>query len=430
MLTHLAFVQLKHWDPAMRELASQALSVISVFNPQLVIEKILPPLIKLCFDKVLNVRHGAILGVSEIIIGLSGHSGSHRNAVLDRAYKTLSLKERNIIKEETENQKAFKIMYEKISTGNYLQQCLPEGSEWRSQVTNLVQQIEEQKLYKGKGGEIIRGAVCHLIHCLCQAGINYTEKELNDIFETLKENFKHPNAEIQAEAARALKSYCDSYYSEPGKLTKNSLLVKNIIAIANQGASGTEGTIHVTRGLNMALGVLSDSLLKDQSLGLSDILLESLMNNCLPKGKDSDDAENRKQAVKSLTQVVSSLGFKNIKKEILKQIFDTLYKSVQDYALDRRGDVGSWVREESMRSLTKLVQLMAKSKDFYVEVLDVLGPEPQFYERFICAMLQQLVEKIDRVRAEAGKCLQTFFKFNAGSVCMFADKDKLSALFL
>lgn len=33
MLDHLAFVQLKHWEPAMRELASQALSVISVFNP-------------------------------------------------------------------------------------------------------------------------------------------------------------------------------------------------------------------------------------------------------------------------------------------------------------------------------------------------------------------------------------------------------------
>lgn len=56
MLTHLAFVQLRHWEPAMRQLASQALSVISVFNPQLVIEKILPKLISLCFDKVLNVR--------------------------------------------------------------------------------------------------------------------------------------------------------------------------------------------------------------------------------------------------------------------------------------------------------------------------------------------------------------------------------------
>jgi len=34
------------------------------------------------------------------------------------------------------------------------------------------------------------------------------------------------------------------------------------------------------------------------------------------------------------------------------------------------------------------------------------------------------------VRAEAGKCLQTFFKYNAASVCMFSDKDRLSALFL
>ena len=77
--------------------------MISVFNPKLVVEKILPPLIKLCFDKVLNVRHGAVLGVAEIIIGLSGNSGHHRKTVLERAFRSLSLKERNIIKEETEN---------------------------------------------------------------------------------------------------------------------------------------------------------------------------------------------------------------------------------------------------------------------------------------------------------------------------------------
>jgi len=35
---------------------------------------------------------------------------------LDKAYKTLSLKERNIIKEETENQKSFKELYAKVST--------------------------------------------------------------------------------------------------------------------------------------------------------------------------------------------------------------------------------------------------------------------------------------------------------------------------
>lgn len=163
----------------------------------------------------------------------------------------------------------------------------------------------------------------------------------------------------------------------------------------------------------MALGVLSDSLLKDPSLGLAKILLDSLMLNCLPKGKESDDAENRKQAVKSLTKVVVSLGIRNVDKFMLREIFETLYKSIQDYTLDRRGDVGSWVRKETMCSLTLLVQEVAKQKDYYCEVLDVMGPEPQFYEKFICALLQQLVEKIDSVRAEAGKCLQTFFKYYA-----------------
>jgi hypothetical protein len=68
-----------------------------------VTEKILPQLIKLCFDRTLNVRHGAVLGVSEILIGLSGKSSNHRKTVLESAFRTLSLKERNLIKEETEN---------------------------------------------------------------------------------------------------------------------------------------------------------------------------------------------------------------------------------------------------------------------------------------------------------------------------------------
>lgn len=44
-----------------------------------------------------------MLGVSEILIGLSGKSSNHRKTVLENAFKTLSLKERNLIKEETEN---------------------------------------------------------------------------------------------------------------------------------------------------------------------------------------------------------------------------------------------------------------------------------------------------------------------------------------
>jgi hypothetical protein len=40
----------------------------------------------------------------------------------------------------------------------------------------------------------------------------------------------------------------------------------------------------VSRGLNMALGVLSDNLLKNENLGIGKMLIETLLQNCLQKG--------------------------------------------------------------------------------------------------------------------------------------------------
>jgi hypothetical protein len=57
-----------------------------VFNPNLSVNNILTPLIKLCLDKALHIRHGAILGVGELLIGLSGNSSIHRKDVLDKAF--------------------------------------------------------------------------------------------------------------------------------------------------------------------------------------------------------------------------------------------------------------------------------------------------------------------------------------------------------
>jgi hypothetical protein len=65
-----------------------------------------------------------VLGVSEIIIGLSGHSVVNRNDALDKAFRTLSLKERNLIKEETDSQKTFKVKYAELSVKNWLSDAL------------------------------------------------------------------------------------------------------------------------------------------------------------------------------------------------------------------------------------------------------------------------------------------------------------------
>jgi predicted SPOUT superfamily RNA methylase MTH1 len=63
------------------------------------IKEVLEPLIENCFSKVLHIRHGAIFGVSEIIIGLSGKSKENREEILEKVLYSMSVNERKTIKE-------------------------------------------------------------------------------------------------------------------------------------------------------------------------------------------------------------------------------------------------------------------------------------------------------------------------------------------
>lgn len=42
----------------------------------------------------------------------------------------------------------------------------------------------------------MRSGVCHLIHSLSQAKIDFNEAELRELFSTLKDNLRHPNQAI------------------------------------------------------------------------------------------------------------------------------------------------------------------------------------------------------------------------------------------
>ena len=63
--------------------------------------------------------------------------------------------------------------------------------------------------------------------------------------------------------------------------------------------SMSDDNISVARGYNMAFGVLSAHVLQDKAFKVE--VIETLMANALPKGKESDDADTRKQAVKSIS---------------------------------------------------------------------------------------------------------------------------------
>jgi len=54
--------------------------------------------------------------------------------------------------------------------------------------------------------------------------------------------------------------------------------------------SMNDENIALTKGYNMAFGALSTRLLIEMNVDLIDTLLK----NCIPKGKESDDAETRR----------------------------------------------------------------------------------------------------------------------------------------
>ena len=56
------------------------------------------------------------------------------------------------------------------------------------------------------------------------------------------------------------------------------------------GPSSNDLNIAVTKGYNMALGVLSGAVLRE----MGSKVVEVLCDNCIAKGRESDDAETRR----------------------------------------------------------------------------------------------------------------------------------------
>jgi hypothetical protein len=60
---------------------------------------------------------------------------------------------------------------------------MPEGSEALDKVRNIISKIEQENLYKGKGGEIMRTGVCHLIHSISISKIHLGDKLSDELIQ-------------------------------------------------------------------------------------------------------------------------------------------------------------------------------------------------------------------------------------------------------
>merc|ERR1712129_265124 len=79
----------------------------------------------------------------------------------------------------------------------------------------------------------------------------------------------------------------------------------------------------------------------------------------------------------------------------LELVISALEHAMVDYAVDRRGDVGSWVREVAMEVITAILD--SQRRDAPLSALS----SADVSTRLLALLFQQSVEKIDRLREHA-----------------------------
>jgi len=111
----------------------------------------------------------------------------------------------------------------------------------------------------------------------------------------------------------------------------------------------------------------------------------------LPGGKEHEDPQARQYAVLSLGRMCC--GNDLCDGDVCKLV-NTLGSAMQDYSVDRRGDVGAWVREVGMEVIVVLL-------DSHRRKAVPRFPSTNVATNLVGFLLEQAAGKIDRLRERA-----------------------------
>ncbi|KAK9274057.1 hypothetical protein L1049_018871 [Liquidambar formosana] len=362
----LLFNKICHWDKGLRELAAEALSALVKYDPDYFANFVVDKLIPCTLSTDLCMRHGATLAAGELVLAL------HQ---CDYALST----------------------------------------DKQKHVAGIVPAIEKARLYRGKGGEIMRSAVSRFIGCISLSCIVLSEKIKRSLLDTLNDNLRHPNSQIQNAAVEALKRFVPAYLVTADNGGAIDITQKYLDQL-------TDPNVAARRGSALAIGVLPYEFLAKRWR----VVLLKLGSSCVIEENPEDrDAEARVNAVKGLISVCETLtqarehsdfhsGEDGMSLYLLikNEVMMTLFKALEDYSVDNRGDVGSWVREAAMDGLERCTHILCKRDSIYSSSdMGENNPIQSFFDANLATCLvggivKQAVEKMDKLREVAAKVLQ------------------------
>ena len=393
--------RLIHVESQIRDISATALSLLVPFNPKYFVEDIIPKLIKSCTSPSLRVRHGSLIGIGNILLGLNGKWDFYHKSRINRnqMINSLSNKDRKILA-DSDYRKQFEKFYDNIKYINNIE-YLTSKKELTREIIELVKKIDEAKLYRGKGSEIMRNGVNDFIKLFSEVKLEINEDDFIYFHDILIDNIRQSKNDIQDGACESLKIFNLSYGKEFGKCEKVINKLESIfLDMINQSVNNDN--IHVTKGYTSAIVTFNHDLL----LKHYDLLIDSLIKNSKMKYNQkneltkNNDPITRKCAIDSLTYI--SIKYINEKEKDLDKIIEAILNSFNDYEIDPKiGDVGSNVRMSAVTGILKIIHSLYINKKY--EIFD------KYLLRALNEVFRQLAEKIPLVRKITGNEIQKFF---------------------
>ncbi|WWC85834.1 uncharacterized protein L201_000701 [Kwoniella dendrophila CBS 6074] len=131
---------------------------------------------------------------------------------------------------------------------------------------------------------------------------------------------------------------------------------------------------------------------------ITDKAIEALLS--LLNQPDKIDIESRRAAVRSLGNIASQKleGALIVSNTQFDAVLRAFIDGLEDYTTDQRGDVGSWVRIQSITALAQVISILPPSTDLVT---------PDVFQEVIGGIVKQGVEKLEPIRGEAALTLAT-----------------------
>ena len=414
-IDHLATNRIFHMQKEMRMLSAKSLGLLSLFSPDYVVNSVLPKLVEKAKGKVLNKRHGSIFAIGSILLCLSGNSEYLIDLDLAKETifkKSLQINEQKLLK-SGEYMTEFKKVFEGLKKKNQLGKL---GDDLLKSIIDIPGFIIANKLLKGQGGEITRIALSSLIGAISKSKISLEVKTIKGYLEFIHEAFRTTIDDIQDYANETLKIFSNEYLQDnPEQFV---YILDEFIKRIN-----VEVIKDIKKSFCLGISSFPTKLLNLRKKETIDVLAANCVFN---KKIPMNDPEIRSFCVLSIAECFKKLGKDLVDIEMFDQILAVLRKSINDYTVDKRGDIGLVVREEAIDSLFSLVEIIV---NWYPDHKEQNYLNEKSILTVLACLLSQLVNPNNRLRVKAGSVMQKLVNKLFDKLPNFENKELMVSIF-